>query len=213
MLCGADDRGLMYALLDAAQRTGWAQNPGEPFSEIHDVSEQPHVRDRSLSVYTMNRVYWESRFYDERYWTRYLDTLATNRFNRFLIVFGYENGGFLAPPYPYFFDTPGFGGVHMVDLTPEQQRRNLAALNRLIELADDRGIAVSLGIWDHIYRAGVQTGGAEWLDDYKGRPVPNTVEGVTAENLNTYTLASLKELLVRVPALDPCSFACTRSPA
>ena len=107
----------------------------------------------------MNRAHWESRFYDERYWTRYLDTLATNRFNRFLIVFGYENGGFLAPPYPYFFDTPGFSGVHMVDLTPNQQRRNLAALNRLIELAHDRGIAVSLGIWDHIYRAGVQTGG------------------------------------------------------
>ncbi len=206
VLCGADDRGLMYALLDAAERISWAADPSLPFSEIHEVSEQPSVLDRSLSVYTMNRAYWESRFYDERYWSRYLDTLAANRFNRFLIIFGYENGGFLAPPYPYFFDTPGFDGVHMVDLTPEQQRRNLAALNRLIELAHDRGIAVSLGIWDHIYRAGVQTGGAEWLDVYKGRPIPNTVEGVTTENLNTYTLASLKELLVRVPALDALQF-------
>ncbi|MEK6631578.1 MAG: hypothetical protein AABY89_12665, partial [Acidobacteriota bacterium] len=94
----------------------------------------------------------------------------------------------------------------MVDLTPNQQRRNLAALNRLIELAHDRGIAVSLGIWDHIYRAGVQTGGAEWLIDYKGRPVPNTVEGVTTANLNGYTLAALKELLTRLPALDALQF-------
>jgi len=32
--------------------------------------------------------------------------------------------------------------------------------------------------------------------------VPGAVEGVTTENLNAYTLASLKELLVRVPAVD-----------
>ena len=170
VLCGTDDRGLMYAALDAADRVSWAAAAGQPganpFSEIHDTTEQPAILDRSLSVYTMNRAHWESRFYDERYWTRYFDTLAANRFNRFLIVFGYENGGFLAPPYPYFCDTPGFAGVHMVDLTAEQQRRNLTALNRLIALAHDRGIAVSLGIWDHIYRAGVQTGGAEWLGGY-----------------------------------------------
>ncbi len=207
VLHGADDRGLMYALLDAADRVGWASNPAtDPFSEIRDTVESPHVRDRSLSVYTMNRAHWESRCYDERYWSRYFDTLAASRFNRFLIVFGYENGGFHAPPYPYFFDTPRFAGVKMVDLTPEQQGRNLAALNRLIELAHDRGIAVSLGIWDHIYRGAVQAGGAEWVGDYEGRPVPNTVQGVTADNLGAYTLAALKELLVRVPALDALQF-------
>jgi hypothetical protein len=205
-LGGADDRGLMYALLDAADRIAWAKSPGKPFSEIHDTAERPHVLDRSLSVYTMNRAHWESRFYDERYWARYFDTLAANRFNRFLIIFGYENGGFLAPSYPYFFDTPGFADVKMTGLTPEQQKRNLAALNRLIELAHDRGIQVSLGIWDHIYRGAVQTGGAEWLGEYKGRPVPNSIEGVTTENLNAYTLASLKELLERVPALDGLQF-------
>jgi hypothetical protein len=197
----------MFALLEVAARLGWAPLPREnPFSEIRDVAESPFVRDRSLSVYTMNRAHWESRFYDERYWARYFDLLAASRFNRFLIVFGYENGGLHAPPYPYFFDTPGFPGVHMVDLTPEQQRRNLAALNRLIELAHDRGIAVSLGIWDHIYRGAVQTGGAEWIKDYEGRPVPNTVQGVTTESLNAYTLASLKELLVRVPTVDALQF-------
>jgi len=159
-----------------------------------------------LSVYTMNRAQWESRFYDERYWVRYFDLLATSRFNRFLIVFGYENGGFLAPPYPYFFDTPGFPGVAMEGLGGDLQARNLAALNRLIELAHDRGIAVSLGIWDHIYRGAVQAGGAEWVADYRGRTAPNSVTGVTTANLNAYTLASLKTLLERVPALDALQF-------
>ena len=94
----------------------------------------------------------------------------------------------------------------MVGLTSEQQHRNLAAMNRLIELAHARGITVSLGIWDHIYRGGVQTGGAAWVNDFKGRPIPNSVEGVTTENLNRYTLASLRELLVRMPALDALQF-------
>lgn len=206
LLAGADDRGVMYAALDVADRVNWRTDASDPFGAVRDTHERPFVQDRTLSVYTMNRAYWESRFYDEQYWTRYFDLLAASRFNRFLIIFGYENGGFLAPPYPYFFNTPGFDRVHMVDLTAAQQARNLAALNRLITLAHERGIAVSLGIWDHIYRAGVQTGGAEWISDYKGKPVPNTVEGVTTENLNVYTRASLRELLVRVPQLDGLQF-------
>jgi len=204
-LCG-DDRGVMYAALDTAMRVRWAKGAGNPLRDVDNVVEEPFVKERSLSMYVMNRAYWESRFYDERYWWRYLDMLAADRFNHLLIIFGYENGGFLAPPYPYFFDTPGFPDVKMTDLTPEQQKRNLATLNRLIEMAHDRGIAVALGIWDHIYRGGVQTGGAEWLAEYKGRPVPNTVQAVTAENLNAYTMASLKQLLVSVPALDSIQF-------
>lgn len=208
VVCGTDDRGLMYALLDTAERVGWAKDSSKPFSEVRDATEQPYTRERSISAYTMNRAYWESRFYDERYWTRYFDTLAANRFNKFLIVFGYENGGFLAPCYPYFFDTPGFPNVHMRDLTPEQQRKNFAAMNRLIELAHARGIAVAVGIWDHVYRAGVQTGGNEWEKDFTGagKPVPNSVAGVTTENLNAYTLASLEKFLSAFPGLDEVQF-------
>ena len=206
VLCGGDDRGLMYAALDTADRVGWSPDPSDPFSEVHDSEEKPFVRDRSLSVYTMNRAYWESRFYDEAYWTRYFDMLAANRFNRFVIVFGYENGGFLAPPYPYFFDTPGFPNVKMAGLTTEQQRKNLAALNRLIALAHERGIAVGVGIWDHIYRAGVQAGGIEWTAEYGARPIPGTVQGVTTENLNDFTMAALREFLTAVPGLDEIQF-------
>jgi len=205
-LFGSDDRGLMYAALDCADRIGWATNSADPLSEIHDANESPRTRDRAVSVYTMNRAYWESRFYDEAYWTKYLDMLAANRFNKFRIVFGYENAGFLAPCYPYFFDTPGFADVHMLNLTPEQQRKNLAALNRLIELAHQRGIAVAVGIWDHIYRGGVQAGGIEWAGEYKDQPLPNTVQGVTTENLNAYTLASLKEFFKAFPNLDEIQF-------
>ena len=62
VLCGADDRGLMFALLDTAERVGWAKNSTKPFSEVRDTTEQPYIRERSISAYTMNRAYWESRF-------------------------------------------------------------------------------------------------------------------------------------------------------
>jgi hypothetical protein len=79
------------------------------------------------------------RLYDEVYWAKYLDVLAQNRFNSLMVIFGYENGGFLAPGYPYFFDVAGFPDVRMVGLMPELQQRNLAALNRLTQMAHDGG--------------------------------------------------------------------------
>jgi hypothetical protein len=32
--------------------------------EVRDTVERPAVLERALSIYTMNRAYWESRFYD-----------------------------------------------------------------------------------------------------------------------------------------------------
>ena len=163
----------MYALLDVADRVSWAKSAGQPFSEVRDAEEKPYAPERAMSLYTFNRAYWESRFYDEAYWTRYLDVLAQNRFNSLVVIFGYENGGFLAPCYPYFFNVEGFRDVQMVGLTREQQQRNLAALNRLIQMAHDRGLKFTVGIWDHIYRGGVQGGGIPGAEDAMRKPSPD----------------------------------------
>ena len=40
--------------------------------------------------------------------------LARSRINSFVVVFGYENGGFMAPPYPYFFDMEEFPQVKLI---------------------------------------------------------------------------------------------------
>ena len=135
LVAGADARGLMYALLDVADRVGWAKSPEQPFSEVRDTQEKPFAPERALSIYTMNRAYWESRFYDEAYWARYLDLLAQNRFNSLVVIFGYENGGFLAPCYPYFFDVEEFPDVRMVGITP----RAAAAQPRRAQPADPDG--------------------------------------------------------------------------
>lgn len=206
VISGFDDRGLMYGLLDVADRISWSSNPKSPLSEVREITEQPDVPERAISIYTMNRAYWESRFYNEAYWARYLDVLAQNRFNSLVVIFGYENGGFLAPCYPYFFDIEEFPDVKMVGITPEQQQRNLDALNHLIKMSHDRGIRFTVGIWDHIYRGGVQGGGIPGTREAPDVPVPGLVWGVNSDNLVTYNKTALAKFVKLVPELDAIQF-------
>jgi hypothetical protein len=201
LVSGADDRGLMYALLDVADRVGWSSNSSRPFSEVRNVQESPAVSERALSIYTMHQANFESYFYDEDYWERYLDMLAENRFNTFALLLGYENWGYFTPPYPYFFDVEEFPDIKVVGITAQKQQRNLAALNRLIDMTHERGMNFTLGIWDHIYRGGVQGPG-----DRVGKPTEGIVWGLTAEDLTAYTRVALTKLLKLVPELDAIQF-------
>ena len=87
-------------------------------------SAKPYVAERGVSIYTMQKADFESRFFNEDYWARYFDMLARDRFNTFVLIFGYENAGYFAPAYPYFFDVEGFPEVRVTGLTKEQQQRN-----------------------------------------------------------------------------------------
>jgi len=198
---GFDDRGLMYGILDVAERISWSTDRRAPFSKVEAITEKPDVSTRAISMYTMNRRYWESRFYNEAYWERYMDLLAKNRFNSLVVIFGYENGGFLAPCYPYFFDVDGFSGIGMEGLTASEQQRNLSALNRMIEMAHERGLEFKVAIWDHIYRGGVQTGGIS-EEDLANQSKNHLVQGVNAENLSEYTKAALAKFVQVVPDLN-----------
>lgn len=206
LISGFDDRGTMYGLLEVANRISWSDNRNAPMNEVKEITEQPDVTDRAVSIYTMNRAYWESRFYDEAYWEAYLDMLAKNRFNSLVVIFGYENGGFLAPCYPYFFNVNGYENVNMVGITKEQQQRNLTALNRLIKMTHDHGMRFTVGIWDHIYRGGVQGGGIPGTKDSPDKPVPGLVWGLTGDNLTVYTKAALTKFVKEVPGLDAIQF-------
>jgi hypothetical protein len=206
VISGFDDRGVLYGLLDVADRIGWSTDRNAPMSEVKETTGHPAVTERAISIYTMNRAYWESRFYDEAYWERYLDMLAKNRFNSIVIIFGYENGGFLAPCYPYFYDVEEFPGIRMVGISPKEQQRNLKALNLLIAKAHERGINFTVGIWDHIYRGGVQGGGIQGTQSAPIQPVDGLVWGLTGDNLTAYTKAALAKLINLVPDLDGIQF-------
>ncbi len=65
LVTGSDERGLMYGLLDIADRIGWADDAKNPFEKVKNISEKPEVVERALSIYTMNKAVFESFFYDE----------------------------------------------------------------------------------------------------------------------------------------------------
>jgi hypothetical protein len=203
-LRGGDARGLMYAALDTADRIAWSS--GDPFQYVRNTTEKPYLAERGISMYTMQRAYFESRLYDEPQWKRYFDTLAADRINSFVVIFGYENGGFMAPLYPFFFDVKEFPGVELTGITKAQQARNTAAFQTMIRLAHERGIAVTAGIWDHIYRGGVQGGGIPGASQNAGQRVPGLVWGVTADNLAAYNKAALRRFLEVFPEIDAIQF-------
>ena len=204
LLAGADGVGLMYAALDVADRITWS-NDGNPFQFVHDASEKPYLKDRGVTMFAMNAAYFESHLHDEQFWTHYFDMFAADRINELVLTFGYEDGGYVAPLYPYFFDVDGFPEVRVVGLTPEQQRENFAAFKAMLRLAAERGIRVKPGIWDHIYRGGIQRGGAPWASDGK-QPTPGLVWGLDAKNLAPYTVAALKKFYAVFPEIKDTQF-------
>ena len=207
VIAGADDAGLMYAALDVADRIGWADSADEPLQHLREVVAAPYVKERGIALYTMHRRYWEERFYSEDYLQAYFDMMARNRLNMLEILFGYENGGFMAPCYPYFFDVEGFPEVKMEDITPQQQAYNVEMMHRLIRMAHERGIKVRLGVWDHLYRGGVQAGGNPDFEYSPHRALPWQVTGLDpATNLIPYTQAAFAKLLKTFPEVDAILF-------
>jgi len=196
----------MYAALDVADRISWAESDSDPFTHIHDACEKPFVRERAISIYTMHRANFEQFLYDEKQLERYFDMLAASRINSFVVVFGYENGGFMAPAYPYFFDVEEFPDVTLVGISPEQQAKNTKAFKRMIQIAHNRGIRFCPAFWDHIYRGKVQGGGIPGASEGAGKSSPHLVRGVTTENLVDYNKAALSKFIHVFPNIDAIQF-------
>ncbi|MGC4049570.1 MAG: hypothetical protein QM757_08670 [Paludibaculum sp.] len=205
-LCGADSTGLMYAALDTAERILAAGKMGDKLRFLENLSEQPAIAERAVSMYTMQRALFERRLHDPRQWERYFDLLAASRINSFVVIFGYENGGFMAPLYPFFFDTPGFDAIRLNGITPAQQARNTESFRTMMKIAHERGIRVTVGIWDHIYRGGVQGGGIPGASENAGKAIPGLVSGLDADNLAPYTKAALRQFLATFPDVDGIQF-------
>jgi hypothetical protein len=205
VVAGSDGSGLMYAALDLADRVGWTTNGTNPFQFAQDATESPYLKERGVVMFTMNRAWFESHLFDEQFLQRYFDMFAQNRFNCLVLVFGYENGGYVAPLYPYFFDVEGFPDVSVVGLTPEQQARNFKAFKTMLRLAAERGIHVKPGIWDHIYRGGIQAGAIPGAWNGK-TPAPGFVWGLNTTNLVPYTVAALKKFYEVFPEFTQTQF-------
>ena len=197
LVSGSDETGLMYSLLELADRVGWARDNARPFSEVRDVTESPSVAERAVTIFTMQRAQFENRLHDENYWSRYLDTLARDRFNEFQVLFAYETDGYMCPAYPYFVNVEQFPDVRVAGLTAAEQARNLSDLNRLIRMAHQRGIKVTIGLWCHYYRFS-----STWETVSHDKPADGRVWGLSEQNLIPYTEAAFAKFLKAVPDMD-----------
>ena len=71
-------------------------------------------------------------------------------------------------------------------------------------MARERGLDFTVGLWDHIYRGGVQSGGVKEAEPGKLRP--GIVTGLTEGDLTTYHRAALAKFLKLVPDLHAVQF-------
>ncbi len=146
VIAGRDDRGLSYALLDVARVIEMADGKAEWLDAIPTGVEEPCLRHRSVTVHSANRDLEEDWYYDEAFWREYFAMLARGRFNNFTLTFA-DQMNYLNPVYAHLVDVPGFDDVKASDVTPNGKRRNLKMLRRITELADERGVDFTFGVW------------------------------------------------------------------
>jgi len=195
LACGKDARGLMYALLELADRVRHGNNLQQPLRLEEAVAEQAFNEVRSIGRLFVSEVEDRSWYNDREFWPAYFAMLATQRFNRFSLNFGIGfdslqkvTDSYFLFLYPFLLDVPGYK-VRAVNLTDAERNRNLEMLQFISEQAVAHGIDFHLGIWTHGY---------QWADT----PHSNfTIEGLSAENHAAYSRDALSALLKACPAV------------
>lgn len=186
---GSDERGLMYALLelaDAIHAEGLAA-----FDRVQNQVVFPDQRVRGVDRFIMGPLD-DDWFYADEFWAYYLARLARCRFNRLVLVTGFDTA-YLSPPYPYFVSVPGYEDVHVADLDERGRQRNLDRLQRIGRACRQHGLAFIFGTWQQ----------TPWTENQK-----RLVEGLPTdeEELADYCARGLKRLLQACPEIDGAHF-------
>ncbi|MGD0745341.1 MAG: twin-arginine translocation signal domain-containing protein [Verrucomicrobiota bacterium] len=196
LAAGSDARGLVYALLDLADRVNFAADPIAALKAVKPASERPANLIRSISRGFNSNVEDIAWFQDRAFWPPYLTMLAANRFNRFSLTLGlgYDSPSGLHDcyfyfAYPFLLSVPGYN-VRAVPLPDAERDRNLEMLRFISEETARRGLHFQLGLWTHAY---------QWTDS----PEANyTIEGLTPETQAPYCRDALRALLMACPAIS-----------
>jgi hypothetical protein len=200
LACGRDVRGLVYALLDCADRVENAADPLAALALPKPVAEQPANRVRGIARLFTSDVEDKPWYNDREMWPRYLTMLASQRFNRFNLSFGigYDflrnvTDSYFLFSYPFLLSVPGHH-VRVPQLPDAERDRNLEMLRFIGEQTVARGMEFQLGLWMHGY---------EWIDS----PHPNyTIEGLTRETHGPYCRDAVCALLKACPAIGGVTF-------
>ena len=152
---GSDAVGLMYGLIELAEQVSMAQGKENAiWRALRATSGSPAVEIRAdnffFTIETPSGLTSErdlgsplsTWFYDEGFWRGYFNTLARNRFNVCDIHAMYSMETTAFPNIlPYFLVNPDCPEASWLNANPW---RNLTMLNRIIDIAEDRGVHVAL---------------------------------------------------------------------
>jgi hypothetical protein len=208
LAAGQDARGLVYALLELADRVRNSSDPAAALAAAlavapgnpPPIAERPFNAIRSVTRLFTSDVEDKPWYNDREMWPHYLTMLATQRFNRFNLSFGigYDflrnvTDAYFLFAYPFLLDVPGYR-VRVPQLPDAERDRNLEMLQFISRETVARGIEFQLGIWMHGY---------EWINS----PRPNyTIEGLTAETHGPYCRDAVRALLKACPAISGVTF-------
>jgi hypothetical protein len=200
LAAGHDARGLVYALLELADRVQFSTDPVAALGIPKPVVERPANATRGIARLFCSDVEDKPWFYDREFWTGYLTMLAAQRFNRFSLTLGlgYDGGqavteSYFYFAYPFLVSVPGYN-VRAVGLPDGERDRNLEMLRFIGGQAAARGMDFQLGLWTHAY---------EWPNS----PHPNyPTEGLNSANHAPYCRDALAAVLKACPAIGGLTF-------
>ena len=193
LAAGSDARGLVYALLELADRVNFSTDPLGSLHTVKPVGERPAISIRSISRGFNSDIEDKPWFQDKNYWQPYLTMLATNRFNRFNLTLGlgYDfvtglRDTYFYFAYPFFLTVPGYD-VRAVPLPDAERDLNLVMLKFISDEAARRGLQFQLGLWTHAF---------QWTNS---PDVNYTITGLTPETQGAYCRDALRTLLTQCP--------------
>jgi hypothetical protein len=196
----ADPRGLAYALTELADRVRLSPNPLADLQKSQNLHEQPANSVRSVMRLFVSSVEDPAWFHDRDFWSRYLDLLASSRFNRFNLALGlgYDNNHGLKDTYfffayPFLVSPQGYN-VRATGVSDDEREKNLASLRFISDQTARRGLHFQLGLWTHAYTA-------------IASPNPNhTITGLTDQTHPPYCRDALHLLLEQCPSISGVTF-------
>ncbi len=192
---GSDAPGLVYAVLELADRVRFADDPLVALRAMKPISERPANVIRSVMRAFVSDVQDKPWFNDRAFWQSYLTMLATHRFNRFNLALGlgydFTTGitdCYFHFAYPFLVSVPGYH-VRAVPLPDAERDRNLEMLRFISGETERRGLHFQLGLWTHAFK---------WTNS----PHANyRIEGLTPETQASYCRDALRRVLQACPAI------------
>ncbi len=200
MTTGPDVRGLVYAILELADRVTFAGDPVAVLRGVDPSIEKPANSIRSMTRLFVSDIEDKPWFYDKAFWQEYLSMLVAQRFNRFSLTLGlgYDSprnvvDSYFIFAYPYLVTVPGYE-VQVRGLPAGERQRNLAALQYISSEAARRGLHFQLGLWGHNYQCS------------NSPNVNYLIDGLDEENHAPYCRDAVRTLLEACPAISGITF-------